>query len=55
MFVVICFIVAGISLLLWAWFKSFNHFEELKSESDFLNSAGRDGWDDNAINVEGDF
>ena len=67
MFVVALFIVIGTGLLSWAWVRGIDYMKENHpdykgedlfgdvDENDFLTSAGRDAWDDNAINSEGDF
>ena len=58
MFFVFLFIVCGISLITWALVKSNDYLidDEIDvDENDFLTSAGRDGWDDNAVHSEGDF
>jgi hypothetical protein len=58
MFVVYGFILVFLSLFIWAWIKGNDYMVEDEIEvddSDFLTSAGRDGWDDNNIHSEGDF
>lgn len=58
MFVVICFIVASVALISWAWVNGIDYMKENHPDykgEDFLNSAGRDGWDDTTIYTEGDF
>jgi hypothetical protein len=58
MFAVLLFILCGISLITWVLVKSNDYLmddENDVDENDFLTSAGRDGWDDNAVHSEGDF
>jgi hypothetical protein len=58
MLLVYGFILIGLSLLIWAWVKGVDYMVEDEidvDENDFLTSAGRDGWDDNAVHSEGDF
>ena len=58
MLVVYGFILLLLSLLIWAWVKGSDYMIEDEidvDESDFLTSAGRDGWDDNSVHSEGDF
>ncbi len=58
MFAVVLFVVCGISLIAWVMVKSNDYLmdDEIDvDDNDFLTMAGRDGWDDNAINSEGDF
>ena len=58
MFAVLLFILCGISLITWVLVKSNDYLmddENNVDENDFLTSAGRDGWDDNAVHSEGDF
>jgi hypothetical protein len=58
MLAVLLFILCGISLITWVLVKSNDYLmddENDVDENDFLTSAGRDGWDDNAVHSEGDF
>ena len=58
MLLVYGFILIGLSLLIWAWVKGVDYMVEDEidvDENDFLTSAGRDGWADNAVHSEGDF
>ncbi len=58
MFAIALFILCGVSLITWVLVKSNDYLmdDEIDvDENDFLTAAGRDGWDDNAINSEGDF
>jgi hypothetical protein len=58
MLAVILFSLFGISLIAWVLIKSNDYLmdDEIDiDENDFLTSAGRDGWDDNSVNSEGDF
>lgn len=58
MFAVALFILFGIGLITWVMTKSVDYLidDEIDvDENDFLTSAGRDGWDDNSVNAEGDF
>lgn len=58
MFAVVLFILFGIGLITWVMTKSVDYLMDDDidvDENDFLTSAGRDGWDDNAVNAEGDF
>ena len=58
MFAVVLFMLCGIALITWVLVKSNDYLmddENDVDENDFLTSAGRDGWDDNAVHSEGDF
>lgn len=58
MWLVYGFVLVLVSLFIWAWVKGSDYMIEDEidiDESDFLTSAGRDGWDDNSVHSEGDF
>jgi hypothetical protein len=66
MFVVIAVMVFFTALISWSWVRGIDYMKENHPDykgEDFLDwgdddvskIAGRDGWDDNSINSEGDF
>jgi hypothetical protein len=67
MFGVVLFMVIATGLLSWSWVRGIDYMKENHPDykgEDFLDCgeddcvtkmAGRDAWDDNAINSEGDF
>ena len=66
MFVVIAAMVFFTALISWSWVRGIDYMKENHpdykgedfldwGEDDVTKIAGRDGWDDNAINSEGDF
>ena len=66
MFVVIAAMVFFTALISWSWVRGIDYMKENHPdykgedfldwvEDDVTKIAGRDGWDDNAINSEGDF
>ena len=65
MFGVVLFMVIGTALLSWSWVSGIDYMKENHPDykgEDFLDeddcvtkTAGRDAWDDNNIQAEGDF
>ena len=66
MFGVVLFMVIATGLLSWSWVRGIDYMKENHpdykgedfldwGEDDVAKIAGRDGWDDNNINAEGDF
>jgi hypothetical protein len=67
MFVVVLVMVIVTAFISWSWVNGIDYMKENHPDytgDDFLNCgedecitkmAGRDAWDDNAINSEGDF
>lgn len=64
MFVVILFVVLAVGLLSWSWVRGIDYMkenhpdykgEDLFGDDCITKMAGRDGWDDNSVNSEGDF
>ena len=66
MFVVIAVMVFFVALISWSWVRGIDYMKENHpdykgedfldwGEDDVTKIAGRDGWDDNNINAEGDF
>ena len=69
MVVVILLIVASTALLSWRWVRGIDYMmenhpdykgedlfdEDIFSDSDVTKTAGRDGWNDDAIHTEQDF
>jgi hypothetical protein len=69
MVLVILLIVASTALLSWRWVRGIDYMienhpeykgedlfdDDLFADSDVTKTAGRDGWDDDAIHTEQDF
>lgn len=58
MFVVGLILVIVTALFSWSFISGTDYMIEDEidvDDSDFLTSAGRDGWDDNSVHSEGDF
>jgi hypothetical protein len=66
MFVVVLVMVIVTALISWSWVRGIDYMKENHpdykgedfldwGEDDVAKIAGRDGWDDNNINAEGDF
>lgn len=65
MFVVVSFIVIFTGFLAWAWVRGIDNMKKnhpdykgedfLNWDNDAINTAGRDGWDDNIVHTEAEF